>query len=250
MTRALVFVYGLMAYALFLGVFVYMAGFLLGFGVAKDINDGRAIQNGAMLSFVINLALIAIFGIFHSVLARDSAKSLLLRFLPAAAERSTYVLQSSLCLVFAMWQWQPMTTTLWQADSLGAVAIYAVFALGGIIVVWSTFLIDHFELFGLRQIWTMWQAKQMPKPEFRAPALYRIVRHPMQLGVVMMLFATPDMTHGHLLFATGMTAYIFVGLFFEERTLLRLFGDQYVDYQHRVPMLFPRLGRPFQSRVE
>lgn len=248
MNRIVIFAYGVSAYLLFLGVFSYLAGFLLSFLVPKGINTAAATEASLGLSVAINLLLIAIFGFFHSLLARDHIKAALLKILPAAAERSTYVVQSSLCLALAMWQWQPLPGTIWHVEGMTAVLAYVAFAIGAGLVLWSTFLIDHFELFGLRQIWTHLRGEAMPQPEFRTPVLYRVVRHPMQLGVIVLLFATPHMTWGHMLFASAMTAYIFVGLYFEERALLRTFGDRYAAYQRSVPMLFPMLkARPKPS---
>ncbi|MDX8346953.1 NnrU family protein [Cognatiyoonia sp. IB215446] len=241
MKRFIVFAYGITAYLLFLAVFSYLAGFLLNLLVPKAINTADGAQTSLGASVTINLLLIATFGFFHSLLARDHVKAVLLKVLPAAAERSTYVVQSSLCLALAMWQWQALPGTIWHIDGFAAVMAYVGFAIGASLVLWSTFLIDHFELFGLRQIWTHMRNAPMPQPEFRTPALYKIVRHPMQLGVIVLLFATPHMTWGHLLFAGAMTAYIFVGLYFEERALLRTFGDRYATYQRNVPMLFPML---------
>jgi len=241
MQRAFIFLYGVLAYVLFLVVFSYMAGFLLSILVPKAINDPAGVTVGLGAAVAINLGLIAVFGFFHSLLARERVKQALRKVLPAAAERSTYVVQSSLCLALAMWQWQPLDGTIWVVEGLGAGRFYALFAVGAGLVLWSTFLIDHFELFGLRQIWSHLRGQPMPEPEFRTPALYRLVRHPMQLGVVVLLVATPHMTLGHLLFASAMTAYIFVGLYFEGRALVRQFGSRYAAYQATVPMLFPRL---------
>lgn len=242
MKRFTILAYGILAYCLFLAVFGYMAGFLLNLIVPKGINDAGVFEvTQPAMAILINLAWIALFGVMHSVLARDWAKAQLTKFLAAAAERSTFVLQSSLCLGLAMWGWQPLTGTVWQLEGVAAAVAYFGFALGAGIVLWSTFLIDHFELFGLRQIWCNLQQRKMPEPTFRTPALYGLVRHPMQLGVIILLFCTPHMTWGHALFAGSMTAYIFVGLYFEERALRREFGARYAAYQKAVPMLFPTL---------
>ncbi|MEO0913954.1 MAG: methyltransferase, partial [Pseudomonadota bacterium] len=244
-SRVTVFAYGVLAYLLFLAVFTYMAGFLLDILVPKAINDLGAEQPvGVPQAVAINLGLIFLFGFLHSLLARERAKRLLLKVLPAAAERSTFVVQSSLCLALAMWQWQPLGGTIWHLEGAAAVPAYLVFAIGAGIVLWSTFLIDHFELFGLRQIWSHLRQQPMPEAEFRTPALYRIVRHPMQLGVILLVFATPHLTLGHLLFAGSMTLYIFVGLYFEERALRRQFGARYAAYQAAVPMLIPGVFGP------
>lgn len=245
MQRVAIFAYGILAYLLFNAVFGYMAAFLLELFVPKGINDAGIHQTANLTGAVLlNLALIFQFGFLHSLLARDHVKSWLERFLPKAAERSTYVVQASLSLALVMLFWQPLPFVIWAVDGWAAGLAYAGFALGVGIVLWSTFLIDHFELFGLRQIWCHLRGTDVPAPTFRTPALYRIVRHPMQLGVVILLVSTPVMTTGHLLFAASMIAYIFVGLYFEERSLLRTFGARYSAYQESVPMLIPglRLG--------
>lgn len=247
MQRILIFVYGIAAYILFLAVFGYMAAFLLQLFVPKNINDpGISAPGGLFGSIALNIALIILFGFLHSLLARDWVKSKLYTVLPRAAERSTYVVQSSLCLALAMWLWQPLDTIIWSVSGNLELLAFAFFGLGTVLVLWSTFLIDHFELFGLRQIWTHLLGKDMPQPKFKTPALYRLVRHPMQLGVIVLVFSTPHMTVGHLLFASSMTAYIFIGLYFEERALLRVFGAQYAAYQRDVPFLFPQ---PFRKIV-
>ncbi|MCR9086185.1 MAG: hypothetical protein NXH97_05510 [Rhodobacteraceae bacterium] len=242
--RVATFAYGAAAYLLFLVVFAYMAGFLLSMIVPKAINDASAFGATPFgIAIIVNFALIALFGRLHSLLARNWAKRRLWRIMPRAAERSTFVVQSSLCLALAMWQWRPLTETIWHVDGALALAAYGVFAIGVTVVLWSTFLIDHFELFGLRQIWCYLRGLAMIEPQFRTPSLYRIVRHPMQLGIVILLFATPHMTLGHLLFAGSMTGYIFAGLYFEERALLSKFGPRYLAYQQSVPKLFPNPRR-------
>ncbi|MEM9270795.1 MAG: methanethiol S-methyltransferase [Pseudomonadota bacterium] len=246
MTRLAVFAYGLLSYLAFLIVFAYLAGFLLEVLVPKAINDPMlGAQSGTALwvALPINLGLIALFGITHSMMARDWFKRAFMQILPQEAERSTYVLQSSVFLALAMWQWRPLDMVVWSVDGPLAWALYASFALGTGILLLSTFLIDHFELFGLRQIWSNLRGRPMVQPEFRTPLLYRVVRHPMQLGIMILLLSTPHMTAGHLLFASSMIAYIFVGLYFEERSLLRSFGARYEAYQAQVPMLIPGLPR-------
>lgn len=240
MARITTLIYSLICYVLFNAVFLYLAAFLLEIGVSKTINSGAV---GHWLpAVVINIGLVVLFGATHSIMARDWFKKWLIRFVPEVAERSTYVLQASLFLALVIWQWQPMPQTIWYVEGTAAWSFYAVFGLGVIMLLWSTFLIDHFELFGLHQVWCYLQSKEMPEPEFRTPVLYRIVRHPMQLGVIIMFLATPHMTVGHLLFASLMCAYISIGLYFEERSLVRMFGDEYRDYQARVPMLIPGIG--------
>lgn len=248
MKRPIILIYGVVAYVLFNLSFLYMLGFLQALFVPKAINDGPSAS--AAYAFLINVGLIFLFGFFHSLMARQWFKNWWTRIIPKAAERSTYVLQSALFLGLAMWQWQPMPTTLWSFDGALALASYAIFGLGVCMVLLSTFLIDHFELFGLRQIWCANRGGVMPEPVFRTPFLYRIVRHPMQLGMILVLFGTPHMTVGHMLFALSMTAYVLIGLWFEERALFREFGEAYRDYQRRVPMLIPAIGGSFRGSTQ
>lgn len=239
MARPGLLLYGASAYMLFNVSFLYMLGFLQGLPIPKAINDG--VERPVATAVLINIGLVFLFGFFHSLMARDEFKRQWTRIVPPAAERSTYVLQSALFLGLAMCQWQPLPTTLWSLGGALEIVAYAVFGIGVAMVLLSTFLIDHFELFGLHQIWSAHRQRPMPHPAFRTPSLYRVVRHPMQLGMILLLAGTPHMTIGHLLFAGLMTAYVLVGLWFEERALLREFGEAYRDYQCRVPMLIPGL---------
>lgn len=232
MKPVIIFAFGLLAYIAFNASFLYFAAFLLGF-------IGPVGSASFWSALAINLGLVFLFGFTHSLMARDRFKAWLTRFLPHEAERSTFVLQSSVFLALAVWGWQPMEGVIWAFDGAIALAFYAAFAVGLGILLLSTFLIDHFELFGLRQIWSHLTGKPMPQVSFRTPLLYRVVRHPMQLGVVIILFATPVMTLDHLVLALAMTAYVMVGLYFEERSLKRMFGQQYLDYADQVPMLIP-----------
>ena len=245
MKRPGLILYGATAYILFNAAFLYMIGFLLELPVPKAINDGAATPIAAAIA--INIGLVFLFGFFHSLMARERFKRWWTTIIPADAERSTYVVQSALFLSLAMWQWQPMPTVIWAVDGALAWVAYGICALGVFLVLLSTFLIDHFELFGLRQIWNAGHDRPMPKPVFKTPFLYRFVRHPMQLGVILVVFGTPHMTLGHALFAGLMTLYVMIGLWFEERSLVREFGDTYRDYQRQVPMLIPRLT-PFSPR--
>ena len=241
---------GVAVYALFNASFIYLAGFLQDFGVPKAINDGALVP--ASEALLINLGLVFLFGFFHSLMARDGFKRWWTRFVPQEAERSTYVLQSALFLFLAMWQWRPMPDVIWHFDGLLAAAWVALFVVGVSVLLISTFLIDHFELFGIRQVLSASAGRRIPDPQFREPWLYRIVRHPMQLGVLITVFATPHMTVGHLVFASAMSVYVLIGLYFEERALLREFGDTYRDYQRRTPMLlpgFPPRGARAEERV-
>ncbi len=239
MKRPLLLLYGVFAYVLFNLSFLYLLGFLTGLGVPKAVNDGPV--EPLWFAMAIDLSLIFLFGFFHSLMARDWFKRWWIKVVPSDAERSTYVLQSAIFLFLAMWFWVPIPSVLWQLEGNVALAIQMLFLLGVIVVLASTFQIDHFELFGIRQVFYASAGKPLPESEFREPWLYRRARHPMQLGVLITLFATPSMSVGHLVFATLMTVYILIGLHFEERALLREFGDTYRDYQRRTPMLIPRL---------
>ena len=247
MSRITITLYGVLCYALFNAVFLYLVAFLLEIGVPKTINSGDI--GSAANAVLINLALVAAFGLSHSVMAREGFKRWWTRYIPKAAERSTYVLQSSLFLGCTMYFWQPMPSTIWHVEGVLSWPFYAAAAAGCGLVLISTFLIDHFELFGLKQVWSHQRARAMPEAEFCAPLLYRIVRHPMQLGIVILFVATPHMTVGHMLFAVAMIAYVRIGLHFEERALVRQFGDRYRAYQRTTPMLLPLPGRSLRQRT-
>jgi protein-S-isoprenylcysteine O-methyltransferase Ste14 len=218
----------LVAYLAFLAVFAYLMGFVGGVGVPKTVDDGGATP----WAVPIDLALVAFFGVAHSVMARASFKRAWTRVVPAAAERSVYVLVASAQIALLCWQWRPVGPTLWSTSGTLALGLRAVEALGFATVVGATFLIDHFELFGL---------KQSAAPRFRTPFLYRWVRHPMYLGLLVGLWVSSTMTLGHLVLAASMTAYILIGVRHEERDLERLFGDEYRAYQARVGCVLPRL---------
>lgn len=239
MTKLFITLYGVICYCLFILVFIYAEGFLLEIAVPRSINSGAL--PGMASSVIINLTLIIAFGFFHSLMSRDWFKEQWTRLIPNAAERSTYVLQASLFLALVMWLWQPMPGVIWSFEDHSAWPFYACFALGNLVVLWSTFQIDHFDLFGLRQVWYNQTDKLMPEEVFKTPSLYRIVRHPMQFGTLIIFWSTPLMTAGHFLFALSMTFYVLIGLKFEERSLRREFGDKYALYQKRVPMLIPQL---------
>ncbi|MEM1110293.1 MAG: methanethiol S-methyltransferase [Pseudomonadota bacterium] len=237
MKRPRLIAYGLLTYLLFNASFIYLIGFLQSFGVPKAINDGNHVSPTFALS--ITVSLVFLFGFFHSLMARDWFKRRWTKLIGQEAERSTYVLQSALFLLLAMWQWQPMPAVIWHLTGAAAVAVIALFAVGVATLLTATFLIDHFELFGLKQVWYASRKRSLPSSEFKTPVLYRWVRHPMQLGVIITVFAVPHMTLGHLCFALCMTLYVLIGLHFEERALVREFGDRYREYQQRVPMLIP-----------
>lgn len=231
--------YGVVSYALFLGTFLYTAGFLVNLGVPKSIDSGEPIGTG--LAAAIDLGLLALFAIQHSGMARPGFKRVLTRFLPRPIERATYVLLSSVAMIGVMTCWQPIEGAIWHVeDGPGAWLGYGTFALGLGLVLYSTMLISHFELFGLRQVWDRLRQRPARDEAFVTPSLYRYVRHPLYLGWLVTLWATPSMTTGHLLFASGCSAYILVAVQLEENDLIRAFGDRYRAYRRSTPMLVPR----------
>ncbi len=241
--KRLILAYAIGCYVLFGIVFVWLAAFLQNFGGLR----GPA-EDSLAVSVAVNLATITLFGAGHSVMARPAFKRLWTRIVPPAAERATYVLQSSLLLALIFWQWRPIPTVIWQVDGVFAWIIYGVFALGAAFVLLSTILLGHFEFVGLSQAWQNLKGASQTPPAFRTPILYRIVRHPLQLGLIIMMAATPLMTAGHLLFLLAMVVYIAIGLQFEERALLREFGSTYAEYRRQVPMLIPNPFRQVYRR--
>ncbi len=245
MSRLLALLYGTACYAVFLATFLYAVAFVTGAGVPKHIDNGAATPT--LVALAIDLVLMTLFAVQHSVMARPAFKRWWTRFVPAPIERSTYVLASSLVLALLFWQWRPLPDIVWEVDGgLARGAVYAIAALGWLLVLASTFLISHFELFGLRQVWDL-ARKRAPAPEtpFVVRALYRIVRHPLMLGFLIAFWAAPTMTAGHLLFAAVTTAYIIVAVkCFEERDLIAQHGEAYRRYQREVPMLLPGRVRP------
>jgi protein-S-isoprenylcysteine O-methyltransferase Ste14 len=240
MARAAMFLYSLGAYGLFLAVFLYLVAFVGNLGVPRSIDVGPG--SGTAAAVGIDLLLIALFGLQHSVMARPAFKLWLTRTLPAPIERSTFVLAGSLVLVLLFWQWRPLPQTVWQAGGGVAVLLWALCALGWGTVLLSTFLIDHFDLFGLRQAWLHLVQRPLAPLQFRTTLLYRLVRHPIMTGFLLAFWFTPHMTVGHLLFAAGMTVYIAIGVHHEERDLVRALGDDYVDYRRRTPAFIPGLA--------
>lgn len=236
--RFIAFLYGLAAYAVFFASFLYAIGFVSGLVVPKTIDTGPALPITEAL--IVNILLMSLFAAQHSVMARRQFKEWWTQYVPKSVERSTYVLFASLVLVLLFWQWRPIPTVLWHvANPQIAMAIIGLSFVGWLIVLTSTFLINHFELFGLHQVVNNLSGRPMPVPRFRTPLFYKLVRHPIYLGFIVAFWAVPIMTVGHLLFAAVTTAYIIVGILLEENDLIDMFGDDYRHYRNRVSMLIP-----------
>ncbi len=236
--RIVGFLFGLVAYLVFFGTILYAIGFVAGMVVPKAIDDGTIAPT--IEAMIVNLLLMSLFAVQHSVMARKPFKWWWTQFVPHSVERSVYVLLASLALVLLFWQWRPMPAIVWQvADPTAAMALMALSLVGWVLVFTSTFLINHFELFGLHQVAANLAGRTLPEPRFKTPVLYKIVRHPIYLGFIVAFWAAPVMTVGHLLFAAVTTAYIFVGIVLEERDLVAQFGEDYKRYRAKVGMLIP-----------
>lgn len=236
--RTIAFLYGLIAYVVFFVTFLYAIGFVENLIVPTTIDAG--IVAPTMTAIIIDLALMSIFALQHSIMARKQFKRWWTQFVPPSVERTTYVLLASLALALLLWQWRPIPAVVWHVTNPRAAwSITVLSFLGWLIVLTSTFLINHFELFGLHQVANNLSGRPMPAPRFREPLYYRFVRHPIYLGFIIAFWAAPAMTAGHLLFAAVTTAYILVGIQLEEHDLIDVFGDQYRAYKSRVAMLVP-----------
>lgn len=238
LARSLAFAYGVASYALFLATFVYAIGFVGNFGVPKSMDSGA--EGPLAAAVAVDLGLLLVFAVQHSVMARPAFKRVWTRVVPVPVERSTYVLASSLALALLFSAWRPIGGVVWQIDGAGAVLLHALCAAGWLTILASTFLIHHFDLFGLRQVWLHLRGRPYTPIAFRAPGPYRWVRHPLYVGWLLAFWATPTMTAAHLLFALGTTAYILGAIRLEERDLLAAHGESYRRYRDAVPMLVPR----------
>jgi len=237
--KAITFIYGIFCYVCFLVAFLYAAGFVGDILVPKAINDGVEIANVPAL--LINLLLLSVFAVQHSLMARPVFKEWWIKIVGKAAERSTYVLFSSLALGLVFWQWQPMTSIVWEVQNeIIRNLLYGIYGLGWVIVLLSSFMINHFDLLGLKQVYENLVGKTFGNDKFKVNYLYQLVRHPLMLGFLIAFWATPTMTVGHLLFTVTCTLYIYIAVkFLEEKDLKKIHGDRYREYQRTVPMLIP-----------
>lgn len=249
MRKLFAFGYGLFAYAVFFGAFLYAIGFVGNLVVPKSI-DGAA-QVGSLVAVLINAGLLTLFALQHSIMARPWFKRWWTRIVPVALERSTYVLFASCVLLLLFALWQPLPTLVWEVTNpLGTTVLWALFALGWLIVLLSTFMIGHFDLFGLKQVWVNLKGRTQQADHFRMPALYRVIRHPIMLGFLIAFWSIPVMSVGHLLFALATTGYILIAVQLEERDLIASHGESYRRYKREVPAFFPIPGRSASPGVD
>ena len=243
MSRTISLLFAIAAYAVFFATFLYLICFVGNTAFAPvTVDKGPSAPFGVAVA--INVALIALFGLQHSVMARPAFKKRWTQIVPHSAERSVYVLAASAALIILFWFWRPIDTVVWDAGSGGLASFLMIlFWVGWVTILLSTFLINHFELFGLQQAWFNLRGRQAPAPEFRQPLLYKFVRHPLYLGFFLAFWATPRMTTGHLLLAAGMSVYMLIAIRHEEHDLVTVFGKDYEDYRQRVGMLLPKLRR-------
>ena len=240
--RLVAMLYGLVAYLVFFVTFLYAIGFVSNLMVPKTIDTGPA--GPTTEAIIVDILLMSLFAVQHSVMARSQFKQWWTRYVPKSIERSTYVLFASLALVLLFWQWRSIPAVVWQVDDpLAGKALLGLSFAGWLIVLTSTFLINHFDLFGLRQVWAYRRAGETPPPEFRTPLFYKVVRHPLYLGFAIAFWAAPKMSAGHLLFAVATVAYMLIAIQLEEHDLIGVFGDRYRAYRRTVPMFVPWFPR-------
>ncbi|MEJ2707456.1 MAG: isoprenylcysteine carboxylmethyltransferase family protein [Anaerolineales bacterium] len=251
MGRKLAFAYSLIVYLVFLGVVVYAIGFVGNLFVPKSVDTGSS--SSLWTALLVDLGLVALFALQHSLMARASFKRLWTHLIPKPIERSTFVLFACLALILLFWQWRPLPQPIWDVKLAWARwLLWGLFALGWLLVLAATRMISSGHLFGLSQVREYLRGQPATSPEFQTPGLYRYVRHPLMLGFVIAFWAIPTMTLGHLIYASAMTGFILLGIQFEERALVQRFGDRYREYRKRVPMLIPRLTSPrrLQEQIE
>lgn len=247
MKKSIILLYGIAAYFVFLIAFLYAIGFVGNIMVPKSIDSGT--ETTLFTSLFINIILLSVFALQHSIMARPAFKKWFTTIISPAMERSTYILLSSLALLLIYWQWQPITTIVWETENTVISSIITgIFFLGWLIVLLSTFMINHFELFGLAQIFDNLKNRQTPNPKFQTNYLYKIVRHPIMLGFIIAFWATTTMTVGHLLFTTVTTIYILIAVkYLEEKDLRKFIGEKYETYQKEVPMIVPFTKNKFKG---
>lgn len=247
MKKILFLLYGILSYLLFFGAFLYAIGFIGNLYVLKTIDGEPAVP--LPVAIAINGGLLLLFALQHSVMARPAFKAWWTKYIPEAIERSTYVLLATICLLLLMWQWQPIGGVIWSVKKHSVqVFLTVLYFLGWLIVLLSTFMINHFDLFGLRQVWLYYSGKKYEPLRFRVPLFYKYVRHPLYLGWIIVFWATPVMTAAHLLFAVLTTAYIFTAIQFEENDLIKTFGEKYKNYKRWVPMIIPFPKKKFVKK--
>jgi protein-S-isoprenylcysteine O-methyltransferase Ste14 len=246
MSRIMVFAYGVVCYLVFFAVFLYAIGFIGGFLTPTTLDGAPSLHLEAALA--IDLGLLAAFAVQHSGMARPAFKRWLTRFVPESVERSTYVLMSSLALVAMFILWAPIGGVVWSVpEGMAANLVIGLYMFGWLLLLYTTFLIDHFDLFGLKQVWRALTGRDYRPPQFHTPSLYKVVRHPLYIAWLIIFWSAPVMTIAHLVFAVMTTAYILIAIQLEERDLVSAFGDKYVDYRRRTPMLIPRIGSSRRS---
>lgn len=241
MKKIMILTYGVLVYLFFFLTFLYLIGFVGNVFVPKSIDSG--VQGPVASAVMANILLMSLFGLQHSIMARPGFKDRWAKIVPPPIERSTFVLATNIVLITMFTQWQPITTVVWSVDGVGATILTTGFWIGWIVVLTSTFIINHFDLFGLRQVYLEFKGRDYTHLAFATRYFYRFVRHPLYLGFLIAMWMTPVMTVGHLIFAAGMTTYLLIAVRLEERDLVHFLGSDYEDYQGKVPMLIPRPGR-------